>query len=217
LSEVLYFSHQIYYSMQKTAIELFSGSKTVADVLKQNAWSVVTVDNNRNLHANICIDIMQLQKYHLPESVNFIWASLPCTHFSRAANQKHWKKTTLKYRQYHYEPLTPEAIQSILLLQKTLDIFSWFPGALWLIENPIGRLHHMPAMKSTGHFRYGVNYIDWNHFIAKETYLFTNFHLPFTQKKVQSPLPGVRSIRPSYQRSIVPALLVEFIVNHLPV
>jgi len=78
--------------MQKTAIELFSGSKTVADVLKQNAWSVVTVDNNRNLHANICIDIMQLQKYHLPESVNFIWASLPCTHFSRAANQKHWKK-----------------------------------------------------------------------------------------------------------------------------
>jgi len=74
----------------------------------------------------------------------------------------------------------------------------------------------MPAMKSTGHFRYGVNYIDWNHFIAKETYLLP-ISICHSHKKVQSPLPGVRSIRPSYQRSIVPALLVEFIVNHLPV
>jgi len=202
--------------MQKTVIELFSGSKTVSTTFEKNGWKSFSIDNNPALSPSLCCDILKLDINMLPGNVAFIWASPDCSKFSRAANQKHWKKTTTKYRIYNYEPATGAAVISTALLQKTVDIINSFAGVWFVIENPIGRIHHLPPLKKLGHFRYAVNYADFGFPYSKETYLFSNLYLPFSTKKVFSSLPGLRTINSRYQRSKVPEALIQKIIDYLP-
>jgi len=196
-------------------IELFSGSKTVSRVFQKNNWKTFTVDNNATLSPDLVADIEFIQFSQLPVKVNFGWYSPPCQTFSRAASQHHWLKQPNKYRQYTYFPLTNEAHKSVFLLQKTIDIINHFPESIFVIENPIGRLQHMEAMKKLGHYRFAVNYADFGFEYSKETYLFSNVWLPFSTKKVSSLKPGLRSVNSRFQRSIVPPELVTTIYNYL--
>ena len=59
------------------------------------------------------------------------------------------------------------------------------------------------------------NYADFGFSYSKETYLFTNFLLPFSAIKVSSASPGLKTIRSSYERSKVPAALIEKIIQYL--
>jgi len=201
--------------MQKQMIELFSGSKTVSSVFQKNDWKTFTVDNNATLLPDLVADIEFIQFSQLPEKVHFGWYSPPCQTFSRAANQHHWLKQTNKYRQYTYFPLTPEAHKAIFLLQKTIEIINHFPDSLFIIENPIGRIQHMPAMRKLGHYRFAVNYADFGAGYSKETYLFSNVWLPFSTKKVSSKMPGLRTIHSRFQRSVVPRKLIETIFDYV--
>jgi hypothetical protein len=199
----------------KIMCEFFSGSKNVSNVFKSKAWSVVTLDINQKLNPSICIDILKLEREHLPRSVAFLWFSPVCETFSRAASQSNWKKETLKYRVYDYVPLTEKAKRSIDFLKKVKEIISWFPDVPFIIENPIGRIHHMPDMKTLGHYRYFVNYFNYGFPYSKETYLFSNCWLPFSTKKEKVTAPGLRTINSVYHRSEVPAALIETIFNYL--
>lgn len=201
---------------QKIIIELFSGSKTVSSVFENHGYKSFTVDNNPLLNPLLCCDILQINPGMLPGNVSFLWASPDCSKFSRAAAQYHWEKETIAYRQYKYKPLTEAAAISLHLLQKTVDIINSFAGVLFVIENPIGRIHHFSPLKNLGHYRYSVNYADFGFEYSKETYLFSNMMLPFSTKKVHSSKPGLRTINNRFQRSKVPALLVETIIKHIP-
>ena len=196
-------------------LELFSGSKTVSTQFESAGWKSFSIDNNPKLKPQLCCDILQLSPGMLPGNVSFIWASPDCSKFSRAAAQYHWEKKTVKYRQYEFKPATPEAFISLGLLQKTVDIINSFYPVPFIIENPIGRIHHFSPLKNLGHYRYAVNYADFGFPYSKETYLFSNLFLPFSTKKVKSTLPGLRTINSRYQRSKVPALLIDFIINYL--
>lgn len=202
-------------SDQKLLIELFSGSKTVSNVFIQNGWQSFTVDINPKLKPQLCCDVCHISQGMLPQKPSFIWASPDCSKFSRAANSKHWNKVTNKYRQYTYTPLTTEAKQALLMVEATTFIISWFPGVRFIIENPIGRIHHTNAFKKLGHYRYSVNYADFGFPYSKETYLFTNVWLPFSTKKVHSSLPGLRTVNSRFQRSIVPPQLVQTIIDYI--
>ena len=197
-------------------IELFSGSKTVSKVFEKNNWLVWSVDNNPKLHPSMCCNILNLSAAQLPKNTSFLWASPDCSKLSRSAVSTHWQKTTLKYRIYDYQPLTPEAVQSLALVQKTVDLINSIPDVCFVIENPIGRIQHLSPIKKLGHHRYAVNYADFGFPYSKETYLFSNLFLPFSTKKVHSFKPGLRTIRSVYQRSTVPALLIQTIINSLP-
>lgn len=199
---------------EKVVLELFSGSKAVSGVFEKKGWRSVNVDNNAALSPSICCDILDLQRGQLPERVGFIWASPVCTNFSRAAKQSNWKKTTIAYRRYSYEPLTATAQLSLDMLAKTMEILSWFPGVSFVIENPIGRITHTAAMQRLGHYRYFVNYHDFGFSYSKETYLFSNLWLPFRTKKYKVSAPGLRSVRSTFERSKVPPKLVETILNY---
>ena len=96
----------------KYSIELFSGSKTVSEVLEKKGFTPVTVDINPKYKPSICCDILDLTPAMLPENPSFIWASPDCTCFSRAGLQSNWQKTTFKYRQYSYKPATTAALLS---------------------------------------------------------------------------------------------------------
>ena len=197
-------------------IELFSGSKTVSKTFIANGWNAWSVDNNAKLLPSMCCDILNLTPAMLPGNVAFIWASPDCSKFSRAGDAKHWKKTTIKYRQYVYHPVTASAVLSVSLLEKTVDIINSFNDVVFVIENPIGRIHHLNPLKKLGHYRYAVNYADFGFDYSKETYLFSNLFLPFSTKKVHSSKPGLRTVNGKYSRSKVPADLVQTIIDYIP-
>lgn len=195
--------------------EFFSGSKTVAGVFEENGWQSITVDIEPSYKPSLCIDILDLKKNDLPGTLDFLWFSPVCTCFSRAAPQKHWRKETLKYRRYRYVPITAESFLSIAFVEKCIEIINWFPGVPFIIENPVGRIHHTAALQSLGHYRYFVNYFDFGFPYSKETYLFSNIWLPFSLKKYKVDAPGLRSVRSVYQRSKIPRLLISKIFKYL--
>ena len=196
-------------------LELFSGRKSVSRVFQNKGWNAWSVDNEPKLNPSICCDILNITPAMLPANISFIWASPPCTTFSRAADPSHWEKKTLKYRRYTYFPKTPEAFISILLLKKTIEILSWYPNVLFIIENLVGKIQHMLPLQQLGHFRYFVNYFDFGMPRSKETYLFSNLWLPFSLKKYRVIAPGLSTIRNVQARSVVPALLIETIYNYI--
>ena len=197
-------------------VELFSGSKTVSAIFEQNGWQSFSIDNNPKLKPSMCCDILEVTPGMLPGNVSFIWGSPDCSKLSRAALATHWQKTTLKYRIYKYEPSTPAALLSLAMVQKTVDLINSFAGVLFIIENPIGRIHHLDPLKKLGHIRYSVNYADFGFPYSKETYLFSNMYLPFSTKKVHSSAPGLRSVNSTFQRSKVPPALVQKIIDYMP-
>lgn len=198
-----------------TGIELFSGHKIVSSVFEKHGYNMISIDNNPKLNPAICCDILELDYKTLPGSVDFIWASPPCTTFSRAAPIYHWLKSEVKYRQYNYTPLTEFAGKSLAILKATVNLINFYYPVPFIIENPVGRIHHFTDMKKLGHYRFFVNYASFGHPFSKETYLFTNIQFPFSTKKYKVNAPGLRSIRNVAKRSEIPKGLAEFIVNYL--
>lgn len=196
-------------------LELFSGSKNVSSVFEKRGWETITIDNDAKLNPSMCCNILDVKRNMLPDNVSFLWGSPVCKTFSRAALSSHFKKTTLRYRQYSYIPLTDAAFISLQMLNKTVEIINWFPGARFVVENPVGRIQHFPAIKNLGHFRYFVNYFDYGFSYSKETYIFSNMFLPLAVKKTKVTAPGLRTVNSTYERSKVPVKLVEFLYPHI--
>ncbi len=204
----------LYLGMKKQMVELFSGSKNVSNTFEKNGWLAWSVDNNPKLAPSLCCDILELKPEHLPVNVSFIWASPDCSKLSRAANAGNWHKKTIKYIIYDFQPATAAALLSLSLVEATVKIISSFPECGFIIENPIGRIHHLPPLKKLGHYRYAVNYADFGFPYSKETYLFSNLWLPFSIKKVKSAFPGLRTVNGSFERSKVPPALVQKIIDY---
>lgn len=202
------------FSDMKQSIELFSGSGTISRILEQNGFETFTVDFNSKLKPDLCIDICDLVCDQLPAPVKFMWASPDCSKFSRSAAQANWIKSTKSYRIYDYQPATPAAQKSIDLLTRTVELIKELNPAVWFLENPVGRIPHMSPLKSIGHYRYCVNYAEWGFPYGKETYLFTNQLLPLPTRVIKTVGIGVRSVHNSYNRSLVPPALVQFLIDH---
>lgn len=196
--------------------EFFSGSKIVSSVFEKHGFQSISIDNNPNLNPSICCDISDLFPSMLPGKPDFIWASPDCTTFSRAGLQENWKKETIKYRQYNYTPNSLAAEQSLKMLRDTVKLILYYQPVPFVIENPVGRIHHFSALKGLGHYRYFVNYATFGHPFSKETYLFSNMQLPFPTKKYKVQAPGMRSVRNVAKRAQVPGTLIETIINYLP-
>ena len=103
-------------------LELFSGTGSVGRSSRARGWRVFSVDIDASTNPTLVADVMDLQLDALPPWVDCIWASPPCTHYSRA-------RTKAK---------TPRDLEgSDALVQKVLDIISHCPGAPdWFMENP---------------------------------------------------------------------------------
>ena len=126
-------------------LELFSGTGSVGRVARDLGFSVISLDLK---NANINTDILSWDyKQFGVNDFDVIWASPPCTEYSRA-------KTT-GVRKIDYA-------NSIVL--KTLEIIDYFKPQWWVIENPqTGLLKEQPFMTGLKYFdvdycKYGMNY-----------------------------------------------------------
>jgi site-specific DNA-cytosine methylase len=99
-------------------LELFAGTQSVGKVAREMGFEVVSLD--RDMAADIKTDIMDWDyKQHEPKHFDIIWASPPCTEYSRA------KTTGVRDIEGANE-----------IVQQTLDILEHFVPKFWMIENP---------------------------------------------------------------------------------
>lgn len=102
-------------------LELFSGTGSVGDVFRREGWDVTSVDLDPRAGPTICADLLTLDLARLPAHVDAVWASPPCTHYSRA-------RTTAR---------TPrDLLGSDALVRRALEIVARYPRAAFWIENP---------------------------------------------------------------------------------
>ena len=102
-----------------TLLELFAGTGSVGKVFRRD-FDVTSLELVGN--PDIKVDIMAWDHRALPQnSFDVIWASPPCTMYSRA-------RTTAK---------TPRDLEgSDAMVRQTLDILEYFKPKIWMMENP---------------------------------------------------------------------------------
>lgn len=197
-------------------VELFSGSGTVSKVARSAGFESWTVDIEEKFKPDICIDILNLRRSHLPGSVDVVWCSLPCTVYSIMSLDKHWTKVNLGYRKYYYIPKSQDALDALKILQKTISLILKMKPLYYFIENPRGALRHFPHIQFIP-YRHTVSYSDYGFDIYKPTDIFTNCGL-FKPTKIRTAVnrkfrSSVLDMKTAYERAIVPPALIEYLID----
>lgn len=204
---------------QDIFIELFSGSGLVAELAEQKGFKSITIDNNEKLNPDIVIDVLNLRRSILPENVSVVWASIPCTAFSKLNLVNNFNKVILGDRRYYYHPISEKAKQAIKILDKTLELILKLNPTYFFIENPVGALRHMPQMRMIP-YRHSVSYADYGFDIYKPTDIFTNcpYWIPSQPLKTavgRSFDVHIKDLPNNYERSKIPPKLINEILESI--
>jgi hypothetical protein len=155
-------------------VELCGGSQIMASKFARQGFDTLTIDNNPELNNDWARDIMGvtadeiLKEFGQPD---VIWASPPCTSFSRASISTHWDATI----KGHYRPKTDACQESIALVEHILDLMNELSPTYWFIENPRGMIKHVLGIKNLSlAYRHNVSYCQYGEKYMKPTYIFTN-------------------------------------------
>ena len=208
-------------------LELFAGSRSigkVADLLEMNVLSVDKfIKKDIDLVCGV-EDITEEQIRDLLGTPDVIWASPVCNAWSKTGWFSYWD--TKAYKAFgQFVPKKDFAVESVEMVHKTIEIFSWFPNAVFFMENPEGMLQKHPVLNTFYDLgihenlkRRKVTYCSYGSLVRKPTHIWTNSptwiprphcnegddcHLR-TPKNSQK---GVRALKDSYDRSKVPAQL----------
>ncbi len=124
-------------------------------------WEVVSIDILPKFQPTILADIATWDYTVLPpDHFDYIHCSPPCTEFSRALTSR------------------PRRLaDGDVLVQRSLEILSYFKPRWWTLENPVGLLQTRPYMEDLLEFRCFVCYCKYNegaHRYRKQTAIWTN-------------------------------------------
>jgi hypothetical protein len=117
----------------RRALDLFSGSGSVAKRLRDLGYTVTTLDKNSRCRPEIAQDILrwQYKKAYPPGYFDIVVASPPCEQYSQAR--------TTKARDYK---------DADACVKRTLQIIEYFQPGTWWVENPKnGHLRNRPFMQ----------------------------------------------------------------------
>jgi len=209
-------------------LELFAGSRSIGKIADKRGHEVFSVDINNFENIDLVIDILNLDFNCLMENlfkkgidnIDMIWASPPCTYFSVASIGYHWNE--------NHTPKSKEAILGMKILNKTLEIISWFPESIYYIENPTGKMRR----KIKGIDRRKITYCSYQDTRMKPTDIWSNnFYDMFNLEGWKPKEPcfagnkkchheeaprgsktGTQGLKDNYERSKIPeALCLEII------
>lgn len=170
---------------QRRMIDLMCGLKGASQAFSENAWEVITVDINPKFNPTIIADVKTLT---LKTRADLIWASPPCTEFTKRNMPKSWCCN----RGTHTEP-------DLTLTLAAKRIIDEINPTYWVIENVPGAIkYYLPIL---GKYRkhIGSRYL-WGEFPIFDT-------TPRPNKQFMSPSPDRPEKRAKIPRNISMALL----------
>ena len=202
-------------------LELFAGSRSIGMAAESLGHQVFSVDINAFKNIDLVIDILELKKEQIPFNADMIWASPPCTYFSVASIGKHWNENNT--------PKSKEALKGMEILNKTLEIITWFSKAIYYIENPRGKMRR----KIKGLDRRTITYCSYGDMRMKPTDIWSNNFKDLFNVNGWNPKPicfngnikchheaaprgsktGTQGLKDNYVRSIIPKELCLEIIK----
>jgi len=211
-------------------LELFSGSKTFSGLAKELGCVTLTVD--KFIDSDLQIGIESLTREMIVEKLggepDAIWASPVCSAWSKTGWYHHWD-TVFYSRTKRFKPASQFAIESVEMVRKTIEIFSWFPDAVFWMENPEGMLQRHPVINNFIRYnipvqRHYVTYCQYGDSVMKPTHIWTNSttwkprkpcsngsscHMPSPRGSMK----GMYSKGDSFERSKIPTELCKEVLT----
>ena len=212
-------------------VELFAGTESFSKVASRLGYNTLTVDNNKDLNPDLCIDIMDLIPHNFMgncfdngmDSVDILWCSPPCTAFSVASIGHHWNKD--------HTPKTSHAIEGLQILTRNIliikELLEINPDMIWFIENPRGKMRKVideifKMYKITNYKRNTVTYCQYGDTRMKPTDIWTNLiewqPRPICKNgascHVSAPRgsrTGTQGLKNAKDRGVIPSALFEHI------
>jgi hypothetical protein len=207
-------------------LELYSGTKSFSKVAEALGHSTFTVDNNKDLNPDRCIDFLQLPVIPFTnQGWDILWASPPCTAFSVASIGRHWTGGLRSYI-----PKSETAKIGLLLLDKTIEFISIVKPKIWFIENPRGVMRKVidEMFKKHGihdQRRLTISYCQYGDSRMKPTDIWTNSNWkprPICKNGAPCHIPaprgsktGTQGIKGARDRGIIPPDVFTEIFNQL--
>ena len=216
--------------MKKKLLELFAGSRSVGKEAEKLGFEVYSVDKFIKENMSCICDIQELTKDFITNNFgtpDIISASPVCSAWSKVGWHNHWDTKIYKLTK-QFIAKTPFANESVEMIKKTIEIFSWFPGSFFYMENPEGMLAFHPVIQYFRVFdiqvkKNTVTYCQYGDTVRKPTNIWTNNFKWIPKPKcgykdkchIRSPRgteKGILSKKNSYDRSIIPAELCREIL-----
>lgn len=204
-------------------LELFAGTRSIGKAFEARGHDVFTVEWDKSFpDISLYADVGALTAQEIQEKFgrpDVIWASPDCSTFSVAAISHHRRKNPITG---NLDPISEYAAFCDRVDKNVLRLIRELEPKCYFIENPRGGMRKMVWMKNLP--RYTVTYCQYGDTRMKPTDIWTNH--PFPRFKpmckngdachVRAPRgskTGTQGLKSSKERSIIPRLLCEHIVD----